>query len=62
MSSFVRRQLYDPEMWLNVNNITCYDPLPSPAAERALLGHVKALYQSRVLPAAMEELGDDQVC
>jgi hypothetical protein len=56
VSAFIRAQLYEPEMTLNGGCIVTADPLPTLAAERQLLAAVERLYQSRVLPAALESV------
>lgn len=56
----MRAQLYEPEMTLNGGALATLDPLPTPAAERALLAAVEALYAARVLPAGLEPVSVSQ--
>jgi hypothetical protein len=60
VSAFVRSQLYEPEMTLNGGCLDVLDPLPTPAAEAALLAAVEDLYARRVLPGALDPISVSQ--
>jgi hypothetical protein len=53
--------LYDPELRANGGSVIAYEPCPSAAAERALLGCVMSLYKAGSLPGALQDIYAQQV-